>query len=136
MECVVRDYWFSQAFEGANKFRWMDICWRSWRYCNRQFVTHRRFLMRSIHQLGAAIVAGLLAFSLAACGNSGGGNGTTQAASMNGNPAQPAGFWQKVMRSSPTTVTIPEGSPINVRLDDSISTARNRSGDTFRATLS
>ena len=92
--------------------------------------------MRSNHQLGAAIAAGLLAFSLAACGNSGGGNGTTQAASMNGNTAQPAGFWQKVMRSSPTTVTIPEGSPINVRLDDSISTARNRSGDTFRATLS
>ncbi|HEV2233810.1 MAG TPA: hypothetical protein VGV68_10450 [Terriglobia bacterium] len=91
--------------------------------------------MRSIHHLGAAIVAGLLAFFLTGCGNSGTGNGTTQAASMNGDTAQRAGFWQKVTHSSPTTFTIPEGSPINVRLDDSISTARNRSGDTFRATL-
>jgi hypothetical protein len=92
--------------------------------------------MRSIyHHLGAAIVAGLLGLSLAACGNSGVGNGTTQAANINGNTTQPAGFWQRLTRSSPRKLTIPEGSPINVRLDDSISTARNRSGDTFRATL-
>src|SRR5579863_134722 len=94
-----------------------------------------RLLMRSIYPFGPAVAAVLLALSLAGCGNSGAGNGTTQAASMDGNPAQPAGFWQRVAHSSPRTLTIPEGSPINVRLDDSISTARNRSGDTFRATL-
>jgi len=91
------------------------------------------------HHFAAAIVAGLLAISLAACGNSGSGNGTAQAANMNGNtnqPAQPTGFWQRVTHSAPRTLTIPEGSPINVRLDDSISSARNRSGDMFRATLS
>ena len=92
--------------------------------------------MRPIdHHLRAALGAGLLAVSLAACGNSGAGNGTAQAASMNGNTTQPVGFWRRLTGSSPRKLTIPGGSPINVRLDDAISTARNRSGDMFRATL-
>ncbi len=37
--------------------------------------------------------------------------------------------------NGPPTLTVPDGTPIDVRLADSISSANNRGGDTFEATL-
>lgn len=85
--------------------------------------------MRTFRPLSAALFITTAIFYLSACGNS--KNGAEQAA--NSNPASGPAPMQA--QSSVQALTIPEGTDIDVRLDDSITTARNRSGDTFEATL-
>jgi hypothetical protein len=54
--------------------------------------------------------------------------------------AQPAStdqtrtFWQKLTRA-PEKLTVPEGTTLEIRLNDTLSSANNRGGDTFNATL-
>lgn len=57
-------------------------------------------------------------------------SGTTQAAS----PDEQTGFWQKLTHTS-QKLTVPEGTPLEVRLTDTLSSSGSRSGDTFEATL-
>jgi hypothetical protein len=59
------------------------------------------------------------------------GNGTTQAASNDQSPS----FWEKLTHKS-QKLTVPEGTVLDVRLTDTLSSSNNRSGDTFQATLS
>lgn len=93
--------------------------------------------MRDIHKISAAIIIASALFYLTACGNSRNG------AAQSGNPNQTAenggypasGPAPVQAQPSAQQLTIPEGTRIDVRLDDSISSERNRSGDTFQATL-
>lgn len=85
--------------------------------------------MRTFRTLSAALFITSAIFFLSACGNS--KNGAAQASNSN----QASGPAPIQAQSSVQALTIPEGAEIDVRLDDSVSTARNRSGDTFEATL-
>lgn len=58
------------------------------------------------------------------------GSGTTQAAG----PDEQTGFWRKLTHAS-QKLTVPEGTPLEVRLTDTLSSSGSRSGDTFEATL-
>jgi len=80
--------------------------------------------MRYIHRLTAVMMISSALFYLTGCGNS--NNGAAQSANPN-QTAGPAPFQAQL--------TIPEGTRIDVRLDTTISSERNRSGDTFEATL-
>jgi len=73
-----------------------------------------------------AIVAGLSLLCLAGCQSS----EKTEAAS----PNHPQGWWEKLTRT-PEKITIPPGTDLEVRLNDTLSSEGNRSGDTFEATL-
>jgi hypothetical protein len=59
-----------------------------------------------------------------------GGNTSADPASAN----QSQSFWQKLTRAK-EKLTVPEGTSFEVRLDDSLSSDKNSSGDTFDATL-
>ncbi|HEV2492933.1 MAG TPA: hypothetical protein VG204_07655 [Terriglobia bacterium] len=61
--------------------------------------------------------------------NAAGDNGVAGNADTNS-----PGLLAKLTHSEPT-FTLPEGTPIDVRLGNTIGSARNRSGDTFEATL-
>jgi hypothetical protein len=56
--------------------------------------------------------------------------GTAQPASTD----QTRTFWQKLTQS-PEKLTVPEGSMLEIRLNQTLSSANNRGGDTFDATL-
>jgi hypothetical protein len=58
------------------------------------------------------------------------GNGTTQAANNDHSPS----FWEKLTHKSQKFI-VPEGTDLNVRLADSLTSSGSRSGDTFEATL-
>jgi hypothetical protein len=93
--------------------------------------------MKRIHKFSSAIILASTLICLAACGNS--RNNAAQSSDPNetaGNGAYPASGPAPI-QAQPVAqqLTIPEGTQINVRLDDSISSERNRSGDTFQATL-
>lgn len=45
------------------------------------------------------------------------------------------GLFSKIFNSTPPPVTVPEGTDLTVVLDQTISTAQNRSGESFRATV-
>jgi hypothetical protein len=93
--------------------------------------------MRRNHNYLAAIIIASVIFYSTACGNS--KNSAAQGANPNQtaeNGAYPPGGPAPVQaQPSGQQLTIPEGTRIDVRLDGSISSARNRSGDTFQATL-
>ena len=88
-----------------------------------------RWKMRSIRQPLVAVPVMLGVLLLAACQTA--SEGTTQAAGYD----QPKTFWQKIIRPAHQTVALPAGTEITVRLVDSVGSARNRSGDSFLATL-
>lgn len=54
-------------------------------------------------------------------------------AAANANPSSP-GLLSRLTHPE-QTFTVPEGTSVDVRLDDTVGSARNRSGDTFTATL-
>lgn len=76
-------------------------------------------------------LAGLLAISsalfLAECGS----GGSPQAAGA----GESGGIWEKITHAASHKVTIPEGTPIRVRLVDPVGSARDSNGDRFEATL-
>ncbi len=78
--------------------------------------------------LGALVSAALLA-SLA-CQS--GTNGQAQAAPNTNNQK---GFWASLTRHQNQKLVLAAGSELRVRLDESLSSARNRSGDSFTGTL-
>ena len=82
--------------------------------------------MRTIRRPVLAILACLSLLLLAGCQSS----EKTEAAS----PNHPQGWWEKLTRT-PEKITIPPGTDLEVRLDETLSSAANRSGDTFEATL-
>jgi hypothetical protein len=82
--------------------------------------------MRKIHRPLIALVISLGLIFLSGCQS----GDTTQAA----NGDQQQGFWQKLTRA-PQKVTIPPGTPLEVRLDQTLSSGQNQGGDTFQATL-
>jgi hypothetical protein len=61
-----------------------------------------------------------------------GANSQAQAAS---NPNQGNGFWASLRKPQERRLVIPAGTELRVRLDNSLSSASNRSGDGFTATL-
>jgi hypothetical protein len=70
----------------------------------------------------------ILSAALAGCG---------QNSQAGGNPDQPSdkpGFFSSLF-SSTKPITVPEGTDLTVVLDQTISTASSRSGDTFRASV-
>jgi hypothetical protein len=83
--------------------------------------------MRSKIQLTAAGIAMLGLLLTSACGSR--SDDSAQAAN-NGE----SGFFGKLTHKE-KPITIPERTPIQVRLVDTVGSARNRSGDTFQATL-
>jgi len=85
--------------------------------------------MRSVRNKGMAVSVLAAVLLLASC--RGKSNGTAQAASQD----NPAGSSAKAADLGPPTLTIPEGTPIVVRMLDSLSSAKNRGGDRFEATL-
>ncbi|HEV2351293.1 MAG TPA: hypothetical protein VG028_15760 [Terriglobia bacterium] len=93
--------------------------------------------MRHIHRFSAAIIIASVLFYLSACGssqNNAAQNANTNQSAENG--AYPASGPAPVQEQpSVQQLTLPEGTRIDVRLDNSISSERNRSGDTFQATL-
>jgi len=101
--------------------------------------------MEWIRRPAAGILAICCALLLAACHS--GQSGSTQAASQESagagqtnaatgqSNAGPAPAPTEAAPPEPEAVTIPAGTMINVRLDDSLSSARNRGGDSFEATL-
>lgn len=56
---------------------------------------------------------------------------TTQAANAN----QSQSLWQRLTEASAKKLVVPAGTGLEIRLDDSLSSAQNRSGDTFQGTL-
>lgn len=93
--------------------------------------------MRHIHKITAVIIIAGALCCLTNCGNS--KNSAAQSANPNQtaeNGAYPASGPAPVQaQASAQQLTIPEGTRIDVRLDTSISSERNRSGGTFEATL-
>jgi hypothetical protein len=97
----------------------------------------KEVFMRRFHIFSAAILITSSIFYFAACGTSRNGaaqtSNPTQTPENGANPASgPAPFWGQPRVQQ---VTIPDGTRIDVRLDNSISSERNQSGDTFQATL-
>jgi hypothetical protein len=70
----------------------------------------------------------ILSALLAACAQN------PQASGRNNQPTDQPGFFSRIFEST-KPITVPEGTDLTVVLDQSISTAENRSGDTFRASL-
>ncbi len=84
--------------------------------------------MRTIrYSLVALLVVSVL--FLAACQKA--PEATVNAAA--GTPESSKGILDRVFK--PKTITIPDGTPMHVRLIDAVGSARNRSGDTFVASL-
>jgi hypothetical protein len=82
--------------------------------------------MRTIRRPMLAIVAGLSLLLLAGCQSS----EKTEAATTD----HSQGWWEKLTRT-PEKITIPPGTRLAVRLDETLSSNGNGSGDTFDATL-
>lgn len=57
-----------------------------------------------------------------------------QASGRNNQPSDQPGFFSRIFEST-KPITLPEGTDLTVTLDQTISTAENRSGDTFRGSL-
>lgn len=74
------------------------------------------------------------ALSLVLCGSVVSCSKSPQAASDPNSAADKPGIFSKLF-SSTTPVTVQEGTDLAVTLDQAISTAQSRSGDTFRATV-
>lgn len=85
--------------------------------------------MRSLRQWAASLLVVCSVMMFAACQKA--GDKTTQAAGTDAPAANSAEATQPEYR----TVTIPEGTELQIRLVDAVGSARNRSGDTFLATL-
>ena len=81
----------------------------------------------------SAILACALAMVLALAGCSASQNDTSQA-SAQPDAEKSRGLLSSLMESS-TPVTVPAGTPIQVTLDQSLASNRNRSGDDFEASL-
>lgn len=83
--------------------------------------------MRSNRQLLAAVFVMLSALFLAGCQSV--SDNPMNAASTD----EPKGIWQKLTAAK--TVTIPQGTELQIRLLDAVGSAQDRSGQTFQATL-
>ena len=78
-----------------------------------------------IIRFGLALI---LSAALARCGQN------SQASGTSDQPSDKPGFFSSLF-SSTKPITVPEGTDLTIVLNQSISTASNRSGDTFRASV-
>lgn len=86
--------------------------------------------MRTITRVLLSLTISATLFLAAACQS--GTTGQTQAAP---NPNQDKGFWASLTKPKEQRLVVAAGTELRIRLDDSLSSASNRSGDQFTATL-